>query len=145
MSGGYVELILFREKLDILGPRYRNIEIVSMGPELAQRKSFAFGMNRVDAVLGDDDKIVPDVKTNHRMIDTVVGADPGNDYGAPAGAEIEFLEHGLHRGLIKTIMRGFLNNHFVWQGLEFFDKFDLRAVFQQSIIPAKNRELRMVL
>jgi hypothetical protein len=45
-------------------------------------------MNTMDAVFRHDAVIIPDVKTNHRMIDAVARADTGDDDPISAGPEL---------------------------------------------------------
>ena len=47
----------------------------------------AFGSARVDAVFGDNDKIVPHMKSDDSVIDTVVRTYPGDNDGIPARTE----------------------------------------------------------
>jgi len=58
----------------------------------------------MDAVLWDYDKVVPDVKADHGMVNTVVGADPCDHDRVTAGEEIQPAEDLFQGGLIKAVV-----------------------------------------
>ena len=81
-----------------------------------QGKRLRLWIDTVDAVFRYDAVVIPDVKTDHRMINAVARADSGNDDLVSTRAEVKSFQNRFHRCFIKTIVRGFLNDILPGQG-----------------------------
>ena len=77
----------------------------------------AFGTAGVNTILRDDHEVISNVKSDDRVINTVVRADTGHDDAVSARAKVHFPKLIFHGGLIEAIMRELLNDDFILKRL----------------------------
>src|ERR1044071_652442 len=102
-------------------------------------------MDAVDAIFRHDAIEIPNVKADHRMIHAVARTNAGDDDLVAAGLQIELLQHRFHRSLVEAVVRGFLHDVFARHRPELVDEIRARTADEQTVGPAEDAELRMIL
>ena len=77
----------------------------------------AFGTAGVNTILGNDHKVISNVKSDDSVINAVIRANSGHHDAVSARAKIHLSKLVFHSGLIKAVVGELLNHDFILKRL----------------------------
>jgi len=98
----------------------------------------------MDAILGDVNDIISDMKADHRVVNAIVRTNARDNDVITAWAQVEFLQLLFHGSPIKAVVGVFFDDDLIEERFELFDERDGGSVVDERVLFAEESELRMV-
>src|SRR4029078_13455731 len=98
----------------------------------------------MDAILGDVNDIISDMKADHRVVNAIVRTNARDNDVITAWAQVEFLQLRFHGSPIKAVVGVFFDDDLIAERFELFDERDGGSVVDERVLFAEESELRMV-